>query len=233
MARPVRKATGEMSRRLEYVRTQFTGVSYSLAELHRLLGGGDFVSYQTVQNYHFDRDASVQYLAEVAEVFSVNLQWLATGKGSASPWGTPGVEGDIDASTRTVLHYMPDPEAREIDDAYQELIAESKFLGPLWETMIQNVVSGFTDELDELRSPEESQPNTMIEWKERDLRVILTLDRILGDSWEGALGLLGQELGIETVHLTIDQQIRFAHGMILAILTLLPERDLPVLALNR
>ncbi len=48
------------------------------------------------------------------------------------------------------------------------------------------------------------------------------------ETWESALGLLGRELGIEPGDLTIDQQIRFAQGVILAILALLPERDLPV-----
>ena len=57
---------------------------------------------------------------------------------------------------------------------------------------------------------------------------ILGLDRILAETWERALGLLGQELGIEPGDLTIDQQVRFGHTMILAILTLLPERNLPV-----
>ena len=60
------------------------------------------------------------------------------------------------------------------------------------------------------------------------IRPTLTLDRILAQTWEGALALLRQELGIEAVDLNIDQQIRFTNGMILAILALLPERDLPV-----
>ena len=67
-----------------------------------------------------------------------------------------------------------------------------------------------------------------IDWKERELGVFLALDQILLEAWEGGLGLVGRELAIEPGHLTIDQQIRFAHGMILAILALLPERDLPV-----
>ena len=228
MARPVRKAKGEMSRRLEYVRTEFASVPVSLAELHRLLGGKDFVSYQTVQNYHFDRDASVEYLARVAEFYSVDFEWLATGMGKASPWGTPGLEGEIDSTTRMVVHHLTDPEERDATEAYEARIAKTKFLGPLMESILSHVVNGFPDALDERRSIEEMQPMQLSEWKERDLRVIIALDRILDTTWRSALSLLNQELGLTSEDLSIDQQIRFGHAMILAILAMLPERDLPV-----
>ena len=228
MARQVRRSKKEMSRRLEYVRTEFTSVAYSLAEFHRLLGGKEFVSYQTVQNYHFDRDASVEYLRRVAEFFSVDFEWLATGTGKATQWGTPGLEGEIDPSTRMVVHHLTDPEEREASEAYEGHIAKAKFLGPLMKSSLSNVVDGFPDALDERRSIEEMQPKELSEWKERDLRVILALDRLLDTSWQGALGLLSQELGLEREDLSIDQQVRFGHTMILAILALLPERDLPV-----
>ena len=225
MAQQVRRARGAMSQRLEYVRNEFTSESYSLAEFHRLLGGKDFVSYQTVQNYHFDRDASVQYLAAVAEEFAIRLEWLATGKGSPSIWGTPGTEGEIDS---LVHHHLTDPEEKELSAAYEARISETKFLGPLTETIIDNIVSAFTSALDERRSFEGVEAMTVSDWQEKDIPAILALDRILAETWESALSLLGRELGIEPGDLTIDQQIRFAQGVILAMLALLPERDLPV-----
>jgi hypothetical protein len=228
MARQVRRAKGEMSRRLEYVRTQFTGMAVSLAEFHRQLGGKDFVSYQTVQNYHFDRDASVEYLARVAEFYSVDFEWLATGNGSASPWGTPGLEGELDPSTRTVVHHLTDPEEREATKAYEARIAKTDFIGPLREGMFARVIDAFTEALDERRPSEDMQPMEMRAWNDRHLRVILALDRILEVAWESATCLVSQELPIEEGDLSLDQQVRFGHAMILAVLEVLPERDLPV-----
>ena len=71
-----------------------------------------------------------------------------------------------------------------------------------------------------------------IEVRAKNLRPIQALDGVLAQTWEGALALLSRELGIETVDLTLDQQVRFTHGIIHAILTLLPDRDLPVMAPN-
>ena len=73
---------------------------------------------------------------------------------------------------------------------------------------------------------------TLAEWRAKNLRPIQALDGVLAQTWEGTLALLGRELGIETVDLTLDQQVRFTHGIIHAILTLLPDRDLPVMAPN-
>ena len=227
MARQVRKATGDMSRRLEDVRTRYRSASFSLAEFHRHLGGSDFVSYQTVQNYHFDRDPSVKYLVAVAETFRVRLEWLATGAGS------PGVEGDIDVDKREALDFLEfhftDPEERAVSAEQEARISATKFLGPLIDAMEPIVVEAFTTALVDRRSFEEgSQPTTVAEYNAMAIRPTLTLDRILAQTWEGALALLRQELGIEAVDLNIDQQTRFTNGMILAILALLPERDLPV-----
>lgn len=228
MARQVRKAKGDMSRRLEYVRTQFTGVAVSLAQFHRQLGGKEFVSYQTVQNYHFDRDASVEYLARVAEFYSVDFEWLATGNGSASPWGTPGLEGEIDSTTRTVIHHLTDPEEIERAEAYEARIARTNFIGPLKDGILSHVIEAFTDALDERRPIEDMQPMELSDWKNRNLGVILALDCILETAWESALCLVSQELPIEPADLTIDQQIWFGHAVVLAMLAVLPERDLPV-----
>jgi hypothetical protein len=227
MARRDRKATGEISRRLEYVRTEFTSIRYTLADFHRVLGGRDLVSYQTVQNYHFDRDASVQYLAAVAEVFSVDLDWLATGKGTPSPWGTPGLEGEIDPATRVVLDSLTDPEERALTAEQERRLSALKFLGPLRGSVIDHGVSSFADALDERRSPEDMRM-TMDDWRARNLRVIQGLDSVLATTWETALDLLRQEIALEAGDLTVDQQTRFAHGLILAVLAMLPERDIPL-----
>src|SRR5690606_10033695 len=39
------------------------------------------VSYPAVRNYHDDRDPPPYYLAQVARVFRVNLEWLVDGVG--------------------------------------------------------------------------------------------------------------------------------------------------------
>lgn len=227
MARRDRKAIGEMSRRLEYVRTQFTSIRYSLADFHRILGGKDFVSYQTVQNYHFDRDASVEYLAAVAETFSVDLRWLATGKGTPTPWGTPGLEGEIDTTTRVVLHSLTDPEERELAAEYERRLGGMRFLGPLRESMADHIVNAFTDALDERRAPED-ELMTMDDYRARNLRVIEGLDWVLSATWDNAFALLRQEISIEAAQLTVDQQTRFIQAVVTAILAMLPDRDLPV-----
>ena len=155
---------------------------------------------------------------------------------TASPpshWGTPGVEGDIDVDEREALDllefYVTDPEERAISAEQEARISATKFLGPLIDATEPIVVDAFTTALFDRRSFEEgSQPTTVAEYNAMALRPTLTLDRILAQTWEGALALLRQELGIEAVDLNIDQQTRFTNGMILAILALLPERDLPV-----
>ena len=169
----------------------------------------------------------MQYLAAVAEVFSVDLAWLATGRGTPSPWGTPGLEGEIDSSTRFVLDSLTNPEERELTDMHDRRLGATKFLGPLRDSMIDHVVTAFADALDERRSPEDMLM-TMDDWRARNLRVVQGLDAVLAATWENALWLLGEEVGIEPTQLTVDQQTRFGHGLIISILALLPERELPI-----
>src|SRR5687768_13368277 len=81
-----------MAKRLEKVRTRF-GVR-SRREFWLQLGekdpeldvvrwktkdGEESVSYPSVKYYHFDRDAPAAYLARVAAVFGVRLEWLISG----------------------------------------------------------------------------------------------------------------------------------------------------------
>lgn len=44
-------------------------------------GDGPKVSYEAARYYHFDREAPASYLARVAKVFGVRLDWLVTGEG--------------------------------------------------------------------------------------------------------------------------------------------------------
>jgi hypothetical protein len=44
-------------------------------------GWDDGVSYEAVRGYHYDREPPAAYLARVAQVFGVRLEWLITGTG--------------------------------------------------------------------------------------------------------------------------------------------------------
>ena len=71
--------------RLEHVR-ELHGIE-TLKEFHERIGGDDFKSYSAVRNYHHcdhdpkrERVAPADYLARVAKVFGVRLEWLITGE---------------------------------------------------------------------------------------------------------------------------------------------------------
>lgn len=71
-----------MAARLEHVR-QLRGIA-TLKEFHDRITaepGGISVSYAATRNYFYDRDAPAAYLARVAEVCNVRLEWLAAEKG--------------------------------------------------------------------------------------------------------------------------------------------------------
>ena len=72
------------SRRLELVRERVQCAT--LRDFWREItkDAGYRVSYEAVRNYHNDRDPPVDYLVRVADVFGVDLHWLATGRGA--PW---------------------------------------------------------------------------------------------------------------------------------------------------
>jgi hypothetical protein len=84
----------ELAKRLEYVRTD-AGIP-SLRQFREALRkstdlpesgivptdqeGKYLVSYEAVRNYHYDRAPPIHYLLQVAEAFSLNLDWVATGR---------------------------------------------------------------------------------------------------------------------------------------------------------
>lgn len=74
-----------VSDRLEQVRSRVT--VETLRDFWRALVDDTpyQVSYEAVRNYHSDRDPPVGYLVRVAEVFGVDLHWLATGRGAPFP----------------------------------------------------------------------------------------------------------------------------------------------------
>lgn len=77
-----------MAKRLEDVRTNVARIPSLRGFWQRVVEDwpedllGPPVSYEAVRNYHFDRDAPVSYLAQVARVFGVRLEWLAYGAGA-------------------------------------------------------------------------------------------------------------------------------------------------------
>ncbi len=71
----------EYAKRLEDVR-ETVGISLR-AWWQRLREGGDFdLSYESVRQYHQDREPTVSYLARVSSCIGVSLVWLVTGEGS-------------------------------------------------------------------------------------------------------------------------------------------------------
>jgi len=65
-----------------------------------ITGDGEFkVSYEAVRNYHTDRSPPVDYLVRVADRFGANLEWLATGRGSAWP-SDPGIRQSAEAVSK-------------------------------------------------------------------------------------------------------------------------------------
>lgn len=71
----------ESSKRLEEVRNRLGYTT--LRDFWRVLtaDGACQVSYEAVRNYHLNREAPAQYLAQVARVFGARLEWLVTGEG--------------------------------------------------------------------------------------------------------------------------------------------------------
>lgn len=79
--RPADAPSTGTAERLEKVRQQ-RGVPTVRAFVDRLNEGQDFeVKYDTARRYHRDRRPSLRYVVEVARVYDVNLEWLATGEG--------------------------------------------------------------------------------------------------------------------------------------------------------
>lgn len=82
-ARPAPAPTTGTAKRLEYVRTEVARLPSLRSFWARLLEGWEgAASYEAVRSYHFNREPPASYLARVAEVFDMRLEWLVTGQGS-------------------------------------------------------------------------------------------------------------------------------------------------------
>ena len=110
------------ARRLEYVRQAVQ--CQTLREFwRRLIDGEEYeVSYEAVRNYHSDRDPPVDYLIRVAEVFGVNLEWLATG--ATEPW-------PVDAEVETAARGVAERAHPEFESAMEEVFWQYRKLPPL------------------------------------------------------------------------------------------------------
>jgi hypothetical protein len=80
MGRP-RKTTSPqgVNRRLEEVR-KAAGFDSLHAFWQRLTSGDYHVSYEALRNYHFNRQPTLEYLAQVARAFGYRLEWLVYGE---------------------------------------------------------------------------------------------------------------------------------------------------------
>ena len=81
MAEPKKAPTRPEAVRLEQVRKHLR--IKSVRDFWIRLGGkeGSGVGYGSAKSYHVDRIGPIQYYRAAAEVFSVSLEWLLTGKG--------------------------------------------------------------------------------------------------------------------------------------------------------
>lgn len=205
MARSVRRAVHPISKRLEAVR-ELHGIS--LAEFRKQLyeGHGESYSYQTIQNYHYDREPPVRYLVRVADIFGVSLIQLATGK-----------------EERSLFQGEPDPEFAGPFEEYDARLRQTRFVGPLeqaapWATGIRQLAS-------------EMAPKVRfgIGSLEKGLAgvadVTESLDSIYAGAWVDIRQLIVALGGRDDF--TIDQQLRFAAAMVTATRAMLGDRGMP------
>ncbi len=117
------KDGSSVSSRLELVRERVQCAT--LRDFWRLLTRDTpyRVSYEAVRNYHHDRDPPVDYLVRVADVFGVDLGWLATGRGA--PWP---VDPSIGERAREATQ---DSAIREFEDALREVFWQYETLPTL------------------------------------------------------------------------------------------------------
>lgn len=85
----------DIAQRLEHVRGHSRCVTLRDFWRELTLDGDYQVSYEAVRNYHHDREPPVEYLVQVARVFDVDLEWLATGEGGDRQ-GNGHDLGDVD-----------------------------------------------------------------------------------------------------------------------------------------
>jgi hypothetical protein len=98
-ARPAPPPKTETAKRLEHVRTQ-NGLPSLRSFWQRLQDGWeDGASYEAVRGYHWNREPPAAYLARVAQVFGVRLEWLITGTGPQT---------NLDAALLDLVERPPD-----------------------------------------------------------------------------------------------------------------------------
>lgn len=215
-ARLTREPEGDMGKRLETVRLR---AGLTLADFHRRLGGSEFCSYQTVQNYHFDRQPSVQYLVRVADVFEEDLTWLATGQRGAA---------DVTGRIRELLRL---PEFKAKTEAHvQFLDDETRFLGPLRATvpagLMQIVFSAHA------RIASHLSPGDRLTEQDYHLEDFTRqFDSVLTNTWFQLSEVLDTQIR-DRASPTIDQQLRYVEQMRDVLLSLLPDRGIPAVTIS-
>ncbi len=112
--------------RLEYVRTAIARTE-NLRDFWRLLTaaqtGRPAFSYAAARTYHVQgREPPASYLARVAEVFGVRLEWLIRGEGAP----TPETEEELRATVRVAGRAF----ARAVEDALIRVFPPYRRLGP-------------------------------------------------------------------------------------------------------
>lgn len=85
-------------RRLENVR-QSTGLDLKSFHARLVEEEGLETTYHAARRWHYDRPPPVDYVAKVAKVYDVNLEWLATGAGDPGDVRV-SPRGEIEAVTR-------------------------------------------------------------------------------------------------------------------------------------
>lgn len=97
-----------ISARLEHVRSR-KGYKSRRAFWQALCDGwDDRVSYEAVRMYHWKREPPPSYLARVAEVFGVRIEWLITGEGRVTV-------AEEEAARGAPVGAIPGPEHPHID----------------------------------------------------------------------------------------------------------------------
>lgn len=114
----------ETAQRLEFVRSNVQCTT--LRDFWReLTSDGEYqISYEAVRNYHYDREPPVEYLVQVAKVFDVDLQWLATGQGQ--PWGSGEAPGEAAAEAAAA-----DSMRREYEEGIRDHLRQYDHFPPL------------------------------------------------------------------------------------------------------
>ena len=220
MGRKKRKPQKGMARRLQAV-VSMSGLT--LKAFHeKLVEDGEYsVAYQSVQNYHFDRDAPAHYLARVATVFGSDLVYLVTGKrGGADDWNVVKWEDWIRLAGQTM------PDLRFFGPFSQTGLGRGHHLMP-FVTEFRHW-SGrptlFQDYPGEGSLTNEEMENIIRETQE----TYRLMDDVFADAWEGMRNIVAHEFGPAVAdNLTLDQQTRFIDAMQLALTSLFPDHGHP------